>query len=114
MKISDIHALENYTCLQGEYEDAEITAGYTSDLLSDVMANAEEGSVLITIQAHKNTTAVASLVGINAIVVCNNRPAAEDMLAAAKDEGIAVFQTPENQFKTSSRIAQYLAGCPAR
>lgn len=114
MKISDIQALENYTCLQGEYEDAEISDGYTSDLLSDVMANAAEGSVLITIQAHKNTVAVASLAGVSAVIVCNSRPATEDMLAAAKEEGIAVFQTPENQFKTSSRIAQHLAGCPAR
>ncbi|MBN2875543.1 MAG: iron-sulfur binding hydrogenase, partial [Spirochaetales bacterium] len=42
----------------------DIVDAYSSDLLSDVMANAVEGSVLITIQAHLNTIAVASLVGI--------------------------------------------------
>jgi hypothetical protein len=114
MKISDIQSLEHLTCIQGEYTDAEVTGGYTSDLLSDVMARADEGSVLITIQAHKNTVAVATLVGIVAIVVCNNREAPGDMLDAARHEGIAVFQTPENQFQTSSRIAQHLARCPAR
>ena len=113
MKISDIASLEPFTCVQGDYEDAEITAGYTSDLLSDVMGNAEEGSVLITIQAHKNTVAVSSLAGVSAILICNNRPVPDDMLAASAEEGIAVFQTSENQFKTSALIAQHLGGCPA-
>ena len=114
MKISDIQTLEGFTCLQGEYEDSEVLGGYTSDLLSDVMANAEEGSVLITIQTHKNTVAVATLVGVPAIIICNNRPALEDMVDAARDQGIAIFQTSGNQFLTSSLIAQHLSGCPAR
>lgn len=114
MKISDIQSLKQMTCMQGGYEDGPVVDGYTSDLLSDVMAHAKDGSVLITIQAHKNTVAVASLVGIAAIVVCNGRACEEDMLEAAREEGIAVFQTPENQFQTSALIAQHLAGCPAR
>ena len=114
MKISDLETMEGFSCLQAEYEDAVVREGYTSDLLSDVMAHAEEGSVLITIQAHKNTVAVSSLAGVVGILVCNNRPVAEDMIEAARNEGIAIFQTAENQFQTSSRIAQYLSGCPAR
>jgi hypothetical protein len=113
MKISDLASMDQFTCMQAEYEDGEITSGYTSDLLSDVMGNAEEGSVLITIQAHKNTVAVSSLAGIAAIIICNNRPLPEDMLKASADEGIAVFQTSENQFKTSALVAQHLGGCPA-
>lgn len=114
MKISDLESLQGFDCLQDEYEDDEVLGGYTSDLLSDVMANAEEGFVLVTIQAHKNTVAVASLVGIVAIVVCNNRPVGDDVLEAACKEGIAVFLTSKNQFNTSALIAQHLGGCPAR
>ncbi|MBT8042913.1 MAG: hypothetical protein HKP10_03020 [Kiritimatiellales bacterium] len=114
MKISDLQSLESFTCLQEEYEDIEIVSGYTSDLLSDVMANADEGSVLVTIQAHKNTIAVSSLAGVAAIIICSNRPVPDDMLAAASSEGIAVFQTAENQFNTSALIAQHIGGCPAR
>ena len=108
MKISDIRELDGVVCLQGDYEDAEVLDGYTSDLLSDVMAHAGEGSVLITIQAHKNTVAVCSLVGAVAILVCNNRPVDDDMLAAATSEGIAVFRTPDNQFQTSALIAGHI------
>lgn len=42
--------------------------GYTSDLLSDVMAHIKEDDALITIQAHKNTIAVASLTGASAVI----------------------------------------------
>ncbi|QBG46364.1 hypothetical protein EGM51_02730 [Verrucomicrobia bacterium S94] len=113
MKISDIEALDQFTCLQDTYTDVEIEAGYTSDLLSDVMAHAEEKSVLITIQAHKNTVAVSSLAGVAAIIICNNRPVPEDMISAAAEEGIAVFKTAGNQFETSALIAHYLGGTSA-
>lgn len=114
MRISDMETLAGFACLQDDYKDTEVAAGYTSDLLSDVMANAAEGSVLITIQAHKNTIAVASLAGVVAIVFCNNRPVADDVLEAASRENIAVFRTSSNQFQTSAVIAQHLEGCPAR
>ena len=113
MKVSDIQSLGQFTCIQGEFSDSELTAGYTSDLLSDVMGNAEEGSVLITIQAHKNTVAVSSLTGVAAIVICNKRPIPDDMKEAAAEEGIAVLVTADNQFNTSALIAQHLGGCPA-
>jgi serine kinase of HPr protein (carbohydrate metabolism regulator) len=90
--------------VQGEFEDAPLSGAYTSDLLSDVMANAKEGGALITIQAHKNTVAVATLVNITAILVCNSRPLPEDMLEAAKDEGIAVLLSKENQFTVSGKL----------
>lgn len=85
-----------------------ITAGYTSDLLSDVMGNADEGSVLITIQAHKNTIAVASLIGMPAIILCNGRTPTENMIEAAKEEGIAILGTKESQFTASYKVAKLL------
>ncbi len=97
-------ALLSMEVIQGEYEDREIKAAYTSDLLSDVMGNAEEESVIITIQAHKNTIAVATLKDSPAIIVCNNRPIPDDMIEAAKEEGIAVFLTDKNQFEISGLI----------
>ncbi len=109
MNVSDIGKIEGMECLQAQFEDGKVAGGYTSDLLSDVMANAGEDSVLITIQAHKNTIAVATLAGIRAVVICNKRPVGDDVLKAAENEGIAVFRTAENQFKTSLSIGRLLA-----
>ena len=104
MKIRDLEKKLHYTTVQNEFDEGELTDGYTSDLLSDVMANAPADSVLVTIQAHKNTVAVATLAGIRALLICNSRPIPEDMIEAARKEGIAVFSTPENQFTASARI----------
>jgi len=104
VKISEIATALNAEICQKEFEDAEVTGAYTSDLLSDVMANAKEGGALITIQAHKNTVAVASLVNISVLIICNSRPLPDDMLEAAKAEGIAVLLTKENQFTVSGKL----------
>jgi hypothetical protein len=85
-------------------QDCQLTGGYTSDLLSDVMGNAEEGQALITIQAHKNTIAVATLVGAPAIFICNNRQIPEDMVAAAKKEEIGLYRTDETQYTLSGKL----------
>lgn len=81
-----------------------ISGGYTSDLLSDVMANAKSGDALITIQAHRNTVAVASLVGIAAVVICNAREIPPEMAQAARDEGIGIASTSASQFEVSGLL----------
>ena len=104
MTIREAAALLNAEILQDQFEDAPLTGAYTSDLLSDVMANAKDGGALITIQAHKNTVAVSTLVNIAVVILCNNRPIQDDMLEAAKDEGIAVIRTAENQYTVSGKL----------
>jgi serine kinase of HPr protein (carbohydrate metabolism regulator) len=108
MTIREIAAALGAEICQDEFEDTELSGAYTSDLLSDVMANAKDGGALITIQAHKNTVAVATLVNISVIIICNSRPLPPDMLEAAKDEGIAVILTKENQFTVSGKIWEML------
>jgi len=102
--------------LQSEFEDTEFSGAYTSDLLSDVIANAgrgrdtRNGGALITIQAHKNTVAVATLADISVIIICNSRPVPDDMLEAAKNEGIAIIRTRENQYTVSGKLYGLLNG----
>ena len=105
MTIREAAAMLGAEILQDDFNDTPLSGAYTSDLLSDVMANAREGGALITIQAHKNTVAVATLVNITVIILCNNRPVQdEEMLKAAKDEGIAVIRTKDNQFTVSGKL----------
>ena len=104
MKIREAAAALGAEICQNEFDDIEVSGAYTSDLLSDVMAHAKDGGALITIQAHKNTVAVATLVNISVIVIFNSRPLPDDMLEAAKEEGIAVIRTKENQFTVSGKL----------
>lgn len=95
-------------CLEPASGDVEITGGYTSDLLSDVMAHLKEGDALITIQAHKNTVAVASLTGASAVILCHGRTASPDMLQAAAKENIAIFVSSGSQFENTCALAAAL------
>ena len=108
MTIREAAAALGAKIIHDEFEDAEISGAYTSDLLSDVMANAKDGGALITIQAHKNSVAVSTLVDISVIIICNSRPIPDDMLSAAKDEGIAILLTKENQFTVSGKLYKLL------
>jgi len=104
MTIREIAAALGAEICQDEFKDSEVTGAYTSDLLSDVIANASDSGALITIQAHKNTVAVAALVNVSVIIICNSRPLPPDMLEAAKNEGVAIIRTTENQFTVSGKL----------
>ena len=87
---------------------AVVTAAYTSDLLSDVMAHCPGESVLVTVQNHRNTVAVCTLTGAVAILVVHRREIPDDMLEVARREGVALLRTAEDQFAASCRIGAVL------
>ena len=49
-------------------------------LLSNVMGQAEPGMVWVTMQGHQNVAAVASLIGLAAVVVAGGAPVEEETL----------------------------------
>jgi hypothetical protein len=108
MKISSLKEILKGKFIVEPAADAEFTGAHTSDLLSDVMANASENLALITIQAHKNTVAVCSLLNLPVVIVCSNRPVAQDMIDSATEEGVSIFVTDDNQFEVSVKLGKVL------
>jgi serine kinase of HPr protein (carbohydrate metabolism regulator) len=86
----------------------EITGGYTSDLLSDVMGHASEGQVWITLQTHKNVMAIASLKELSAIILVKGNQPEEDTVLQSKSEGIPILGTNEEAFEISGKLYQLL------
>ena len=82
----------------------EITGGYTSDLLSDVMGFADQGKLWITLQTHRNVMAIASLKDLAAILLVKGQQPDADMLELAEEEGIAVLGSDENSFEVSGKV----------
>ncbi len=101
MNIRVLETTDKLKLVCNNNHDGVIVTGYTSDLLSDVLANADEDAALITIQAHKNTIAVASITGISTVIICNERPVSDDMIKAAEDAEIALFLTDMTQYETT-------------
>jgi predicted transcriptional regulator len=79
--------------------DREITGGYVSDLLSDVMAHAREGNVWVTLQVHKNVVAVAALTKVAAVILVGGREPADDAAGSADAEKIPLLSTDLSAFE---------------
>ncbi len=88
--------------------DKSVTGVYISDMVSDVIANAKAGNILVTVQVHNNVIAAANLVDVCAIVLTRGRRPADDMLALAEKAGISVLATDLNNWQVASQL--YEAG----
>ncbi len=84
--------------------EAEIGRGYASDLLSDVLAHAPEGGVLITLQVHLNVIAVASHAELAAVIFAGGRAPEDDVLAKATAEGLSLYSSPADTFDIAGRL----------
>ena len=82
----------------------EISGVFASDLLSDVMANSEEGNLWITLQKHPNTIAVATLKDLAGIILVNSRKPDEETLEKAKKEGVVMFSTTMFSFELCGKL----------
>ena len=82
----------------------EVSGGYVSDLLSDVMGNAAEGDVWATLQTHKNVMAVASLKDVAAVVLVKGLRPDEDTLAQSNEEDIPLLGTELETFEFAGRL----------
>ena len=88
----------------GDDPSADIDRGYASDLLSDVLANAPAGGVLITLQVHLNVIAVASHAGLRAVIFsCGRRPE-DDVVRRATEEGLALYSSKDDTFELVGRL----------
>ncbi|HEX2987516.1 MAG TPA: DRTGG domain-containing protein [Chloroflexota bacterium] len=75
-----------------------VTGGYVGDLLSCVMAGASAGDVWVTVQGHPNVVAVATLVGISAILVAEGARIDPGTVEKANQEGIPLLSSQKRSF----------------
>ena len=91
-----------------EIFDREISGVYISDMVSDVIANAKAGDLLVTAQAHANVIAAANLIDTSAVVITQDKPLGGDVVKMAEKAEIAVFTTPLNRWQMATKL--YEAG----
>ncbi|MFW6140303.1 MAG: DRTGG domain-containing protein [Acidobacteriota bacterium] len=111
MKLKRIKEDLNLKILSAEnFLDTEVKGGYTSDLLSDVMAHSKEKFIWITLQVHLNIVAVAKLKELSGIIIVNGRKPDPDTLKKAEQENCPILITPKTAFEVSGELYQLLKG----
>ena len=84
--------------------EREITGGYASDLLSDVLANSKEGNLWITLQIHQNIIGVASMKDLAGIVLVNGREPEPETAEKAEAENIPVMVSEMPTFELVGKL----------
>ncbi len=105
MKLKEIvENLQLQVLVGQERLETEVTGGYTSDLLSDVMANSKGKNLWITLQTHENIVAVAKLKDLAGIIIINNRKPDEETLKRANDEQVTLLASGESAFSITGKL----------
>jgi hypothetical protein len=106
MNLQQIIDRFNLTILTESHDFAGITptGGYSSDLLSCVMAGAKKGHLWITLQAHLNIVAVAALNDVAAIIITENAQPDAASIAKANQQGIVLLSTPRATYEVNGML----------
>ncbi len=105
MKIREICDKLNLKVICGD-TDAPVEGVYIGDLLSRAMSHVEAGNLWITIMQNVNVIAVATLTEPSAVLLAEDVELCEDVITAAKDNGITVLSSP----LTAWELCQALVG----
>lgn len=84
--------------------DETVSGGYVSDLLSHVMGQAKAGQIWITMQGHQNIIAVASLVGLAAVIVAGGVEPEEQTVVKARDQEVVLCKTNLSTYEVVGRL----------
>lgn len=106
MTLQEIIEQLNLTVLtdQKDFNQVVPSSGYTSDLLSCVMAGAKHQAVWVTLQSHANIVAVGALLDLSAIIVTEGAMPDQATIAKANEENITLLSTEKPSFYVVGKL----------
>jgi len=103
-EIAESLSLKDLTPELQSQKDVVVSGGHSSDLLSDVLAHAPHGGLLVTIQVHLNVIAVAVHAGLAAVLFASGRAPDEAVTKKAVEEGIQLYVSDSATFEVVGRL----------
>ena len=103
MKVSELASKLGLNALN-PLHDKEISGVYISDMVSDIVAGAKPGDILVTVQMHKNLIATANLVDASAIVFVRDKEPQQDVIDLANRAEITLFKTNLDSWNLAVKI----------
>lgn len=106
MTLQEIIDALNLTPLTAAQEYSEIipSCGYASDLLSCVMAGAAKKSLWVTLQAHGNIIAVATLLDLSAVIITEGAIPDPTTIEKANEECVILLGTDKPTFYVIGKL----------
>ncbi|MBQ7128516.1 MAG: hypothetical protein IJO19_00825 [Clostridia bacterium] len=108
MTVKELLELDEFEAVNIDDDSRIIKGGYCGDLLSWVMGRAEEDNVFVTIMVNVNVIAVASLINVSCVVICENAELSDELINAAKQKEINLIKTPLASFEACACLSNLI------
>ena len=113
MKLREIIPIVEGKLVSGKANlDIEIVCACASDLMSDVLAFAEPGSILLTGLCNPQVVRTAEMADIAGIIFVRGKHPPPETIALAEEKGIPLVATPHTMFEMCGRLHRAgMKGC---
>ncbi len=113
MKLSEVKNILNADVIVGEeHLDLEVKTAFGADLMSDVLAFAKAGSLLLTGLTNSQVIRTANILDIAAIILVRGKKPSNETINLAKELKIPLLTTKYILFETAGRLyAKGIVGC---
>ena len=113
MKLSDVKEILNAEVIVGEeHLDLEVKTAFGADLMSDVLAFAKAGSLLLTGLTNSQVIRTANILDIAAIILVRGKKPSTETINLAKELKIPLLTTKYILFETAGRLyTKGIVGC---
>ena len=103
MKLKELVEKTGLKTLTNE-EDKDVEGVFISDMLSDVMANAQAGNLWLTVQTHSNIVSAANLIDISAIVVTLGKEVPQKTIDLANRYHVVILSSNESSYNLTKKL----------
>ena len=113
MKLSEVKNILNADVIVGEeHLDLEVKTAFGADLMSDVLAFAKAGSLLLTGLTNSQVIRTANILDIAAIILVRGKKPSTETINLAKELKIPLLTTKYILFETAGRLyTKGIVGC---
>lgn len=104
MKLSDVKDILDAEIIVGEENlDMEVKTAFGADLMSDVLAFAKSGSLLLTGLTNTQVIRTANVLDIAAIILVRGKQPSSETITLARELKIPILTTKYILFETAGR-----------
>lgn len=113
LKLSEVKDILGAEVIVGEENlDMEVKTAFGADLMSDVLAFAKSGSLLLTGLTNTQVIRTANVLDIAAIILVRGKQPSSETIALARELKIPILTTKYILFETAGRLyMKGIVGC---
>ena len=89
---------------QPDQLDTELTGAFGSDMMSDVLAFADDRDVLLTGLLNPQIVRTAHMLDMSCIIIVRGKTATEEIRHLAAENGIALLETKLTMYEASGKL----------